>query len=162
MTLHTLRFALCAALLAAAPLSAVAQAPIEVGAGASATRDNTTTFVASVAWLPEWRRTANGALRWDVGAIYVNGRDNTRFDLEEDAGVVHGGLRYERDNGFVAGFGAGVQFGRTDALSGNPQFVSTVGWRWQRFALLARHISNASLHQPNDGETMLLATWRFR
>ena len=51
--------------------------------------------------------------------------------------------------------------GHTDALSGNPQFVSTVGWRWDRFALLARHISNASIKQPNDGETMLMATWRF-
>ena len=118
--------------------------------------------MATAAWLPEWRRTENGVLRWEVGAIYVRGRDNTRFDLAEDAGVVHAGARYERDNGFVAGFGVGVQAGRTDALSGNPQFVSTVGWRWQRFSLLARHISNASIKQPNDGETMLVAAWRFR
>ena len=110
-----------------------------------------------------WRPAATrGVLRWELGVVYVRGRDNTRFDLSEDAGVVHGGARYERDNGFVAGFGVGVQAGRTDALSGNPQFVSTVGWRWQRFSLLARHISNASISQPNDGETMLVAAWRFR
>lgn len=154
---------IAAAVLACAALPAAAQgAPIEIGGGASATRENETTFVASVAWLPEWRRTRNGVVRWDVGAIYVRGRDNTRFDLSEDAGVFHGGARYERDNGFVAGFGVGVQAGRTSALSGNPQFVSTVGWRWERFSLLARHISNASIKQPNDGETMLLAAWRFR
>ena len=47
------------------------------------------------------------------------------------------------------------------ALSGSPQFISTLGWQWGRFSLLARHISNASLHQPNDGETMLQAAWRF-
>ncbi len=145
----------------AAPVRAQS-APVDIGIGASATRENETTLVATAAWLPEWRRTARGVLRWELGAVYVRGRDNTRFDLSEDAGVVHGGARYERDNGFVAGFGVGVQAGRTDALSGNPQFVSTVGWRWQWFSLLARHISNASIRQPNDGETMLVAAWRFR
>ena len=144
----------------AAPVRAQS-APVDIGIGASATRENET-LVATAAWLPEWRRTARGVLRWELGAVYVRGRDNTRFDLSEDAGVVHGGARYERDNGFVAGFGVGVQAGRTDALSGNPQFVSTVGWRWQWFSLLARHISNASIRQPNDGETMLVAAWRFR
>lgn len=154
---------LAAAVLVCTALPAAAQgAPVDLALGASATRENETTLVASVAWLPEWRRTGHGVLRWDVGAVYVRGRDNTRFDLSEDAGVFHGGARYERDNGFVAGFGIGVQTGRTSALSGNPQFVSTVGWRWQRFSLLARHISNASIKQPNDGETMLLAAWRFR
>ena len=153
--------ALVVALSIAAPVRAQS-APVDVGLGASATRENETTLVATAAWLPEWRRTENGVLRWEVGAIYVRGRDNTRFDLAEDAGVVHAGARYERDNGFVAGFGVGVQAGRTDALSGNPQFVSSIGWRWQRFSLLARHISNASIKQPNDGETMLVAAWRFR
>lgn len=151
------------AVVLAATLPAAAQtAPVDLGIGASMTRDNETTLVASAAWLPEWRRTEHGVLRWDVGAIYVRGRDNTRFDLAEDTGVLYGGARYERDNGLVAGFGIGVQSGRTSALSGNPQFVSSVGWRWQRFSLLARHISNASIKQPNDGETMLLAAWRFR
>ncbi|WP_052772778.1 acyloxyacyl hydrolase [Luteimonas sp. FCS-9] len=153
---------LAATLSLAAPLAAQAASPIDVGLGASATRENETTAVATVAWLPEWRRTASGVLRWELGAIYVRGRDGTRFDLDEDVGVVHGGARYERDNGFTAGFGVGAQIGRTDALSGNPQFVSTIGWRWQRFSLLARHISNASIKQPNDGETMLVAAWRFR
>ena len=154
---------LIAATLALATCPAAAQsAPIEIGAGASATRDNETTLVLTAGWLPEWRRTEHGVLRWDVGAIYVRGRDGTRLDLDEDVGVFHAGARYERDNGFVAGFGAGVQVGRTDALSGNPQFVSSIGWRWQRFSLMARHISNASIKQPNDGETMLVATWRLR
>lgn len=54
-----------------------------------------------------------------------------------------------------------MQSGHTDALSGDPQFVSTIGWRWERFSVLARHISNASIRQPNDGETMVVAAWRF-
>ena len=147
------------ALLPAAPLAA---ADVEVAGGVSVTRDSETTGIASVAWLPAWRETPRGGLlRWEVGAIYVHGRSGTRLDLGEDVGVFHGGLRYERPNGFTAGLGAGLQVGETDALSGNPQFVTTLGWRWDRFSLLARHISNASIKQPNDGETMLLAAWRF-
>lgn len=158
---HAVLLVLAGLFGAAAP--ALAQtSPVEIGVGLSATRENESTLVATAAWLPEWRATERGMLRWDLGAIHVRGRDNTRFDLDEDVVVVHGGARYERDNGFVAGFGVGVQSGRTDALSGNPQFVSSVGWRWARFSLLARHISNASIKQPNDGETMLVGTWRFR
>ena len=152
------RLILALVLLASAPL---AMAQVEVAGGISTTRDSETTGVASVAWMPEWRQAYGGTLRWEIGAIYVHGRSGTHLDLDEDVGVFHGGLRYDRPNGFTAGFGAGLQVGETDALSGNPQFVSTVGWRWSRFSLLARHISNASIKQPNDGETMLLAAWRF-
>ncbi|MGO1719368.1 MAG: acyloxyacyl hydrolase [Luteimonas sp.] len=153
-----LRILLALVLLASAPL---AMAQVEVTGGISITRDSETSGVGSVAWMPEWREGFGGLLRWEVGAIYVPGRDSVHLDLDDDAAVFHGGLRYERDGGFTAGFGVGLQVGHTDALSGNPQFVSTVGWRWNRFSLLARHISNASIKQPNDGETMLLAAWRF-
>ena len=133
----------------------------EVGAGMSFTRGNEDTPVVSVAWLPAWREFKGGMLHWDVGALHLRGRSGSAYDNDDDVTVFHGGLRYERPSGLMAGFGVGVQRGETEALSGDPQFVSSVGWRWNRFSLLARHISNASLHQPNDGETMLQATWRF-
>ncbi len=162
MTRSVLLSFAAAFVLAVVPLSqARAQAQVEVAGGVSVTRDSETTGIASVAWMPEWRQAYGGTLRWELGAIYVHGRSGTRLDLDENVGVFHGGVRYDRPNGFTAGFGAGLQVGETDALSGNPQFVSTVGWRWGRFSLLARHISNASIKQPNDGETMLLAAWRF-
>ena len=142
-------------------LSATAAAQVEVGAGISFTRDNEDTPVAALAWLPEWREFRGGTLRWEVGAMYVRGRDDSKYDNGDDVAVFHGGQGFERPSGLVLGFGAGVQSGWTEALSGDPQFISTVGWRWRRFSLLARHISNASLHQPNDGETMLQAAWRF-
>ncbi|NZA25060.1 acyloxyacyl hydrolase [Luteimonas sp. SJ-92] len=149
------------ALALAAP-AAWAQAQVEVAGGVSVTRDNETTAAVSAAWLPEFRPLSNAVLRWELGAIHVRGRDDTRLDLEDEVTVAHAGLRYERtDNGLTLGFGIGAQAGETDALSGDPQFVTTAGWRWRRFSLLARHISNASLHQPNDGETMFLAAWRF-
>lgn len=162
-SLSSLVALLAAAVLSALPASAaLAQSRFEIGGGVSFTRDDETTPAISAAWLPEWRSMDNAVLRWELGAIHVRGRDDTRLDLEDEVTVAHAGLRYERtDNGLTLGFGVGAQAGETDALSGDPQFVTTAGWRWNRFSLLARHVSNASLHQPNDGETMLMAAWRF-
>lgn len=145
----------------AAP-AAFAQRNIEVGAGISYTRDNEDTAVVMVAWLPEWRQWHGGDLQGELGVIHLWGRNQALRNLEEDVTVAHVGARYEhRDNGLVLGFGVGAQSGQTNALSGGPQFVSTLGWRWNRFTVLARHISNASLHAPNHGETMLLMSRRF-
>ena len=156
------RFPILALLFAAScAFAPAALAQVEVGAGVSFTRDNEDTPVVALAWLPEWRAFGGGTLRWEVGAMHVRGRSDSAYDNGDDVTVFHGGLRYERPSGLVAGFGAGVQTGRTEALSGDPQFISTFGWRWGRFSLLARHVSNASLHQPNDGETMLQGAWRF-
>ena len=159
--LRALRRIGCALLLSLAALPALAQ--VEVAAGISATRDNETTPIGTVTWLPEWRTLGeHGQLRWELGATHARGRSDSSYDNDDDVTVFHAGYRYERtDNGFTTGFGIGVQSGRTEALSGNPQFITTLGWRWGDFSLLARHISNASIKQPNDGETMLQAAWRF-
>lgn len=162
LTRPAFRRAAALLLVLACAWGGTAAAQVELGAGISATRDNETTPVAALAWLPEWRDFRSGVLRWEIGAMHVRGRSDSDYDNGDDVTVLHGGLRYERsDNGLTAGFGVGVQSGHTDALSGDPQFISTIGWRWGRFSLLARHISNASLHQPNDGETMLQGAWRF-
>ena len=154
------RTLLALALFAGAP-AAFAQG--EVAGGVSYTRGNESTAVVSLTWLPEIRALTNATLRAEVGALYFDGRDDVAGrDLSDSVLVPHAGLRYERtDNGLTLGGAVGVQSGHTDALSGDPQFVTTAGWRWQRASLLLRHVSNASLHQPNDGETMLLAAWRF-
>lgn len=155
--------ALLAVALSAAALPALAAPNVEVAAGASTTTDREFTRVASVAWLPEVRQLDKAVLRAELGAIYFEGRDPVRGrDLTDDVAVGYAGLRYERtDNGLTLGGGVGFQTGKTDAISGAPQFVTTAGWRWDRFSLLLRHVSNASLHSPNDGETMLVAAWRF-
>src|SRR5690554_3751146 len=127
-------------ILCAADAAAAVQ--VELGAGVSLTRGNEDTPVATVAWLPEWRGFRGGTLRWEVGAMHLRGRSDSHYDNDDDVTIVHGGLRYERPSGLVAGFGVGVQEGWTEALSGDPQFISTLGWRWGRFSLLARHVSN--------------------
>lgn len=143
--------------------STAALAQFEAAAGVSATKGNEPTAVASVAWLPHVRDLEHATLRADVGALYVDGRgDIPGRDLADDVVVAYAGLRYERTgNGLTLGAGVGAQAGESDALSGAPQFVTTLGWRWQAFSLLLRHVSNASIDQPNHGETMLLGAWRF-
>ncbi len=149
---------LCLALLSP---TAFGQANIEVHGGMSATTGGETTSVVAAAWTPELRKTDHGSLRLELGAMRFDGRDVPGRDLSDNVGVGYVGLRFERDNGFLYGFGVGAQSGHSDALSGDPQFVSSLGWRWSRFSLIGRHVSNASLHEPNNGETMLLAGWRF-
>lgn len=159
--------ALCAGLAGLLLLSTVfpaaARSDVEVAAGISTTTDRQYSHVVSAAWLPELRQLDKGVLRADVGVVHVDGRGEVRNrDLAEDVQVGYVGLRYERlDNGLSLGAAVGVQSGETDALSGDPQFITTAGWRWGRFSVLLRHISNASLHSPNHGETGLVAAWRF-
>lgn len=145
------------------PCSAPALAEAEVGLGLSVTEDNETTAVAVASWLPALRELDDATLRAEIGGVYVRGRDHTPGqDLVDDVLVAFAGLRYERtDNGLVLGAGIGAQAGETDALSGAPQFVTSLGWRWPRVTVLVRHISNAGLDEPNGGETMLLVNGRF-
>ena len=158
-----LRAGLVVLVLASAPLAASAGSDIELAIGASTTTDREFTRTGSIAWVPALRQLDNAVLRAQTGVIYVDGRRPVADrDLEDDVWVGYVGLRYERtDNGLALGAAIGAQSGETDALSGDPQFITSVGWRWDRFSLSIRHISNASLHSPNDGETALVGAWRF-
>lgn len=158
---RTIVFALLSCSLLFCSLPALAQ--VEVAAGPSKTTGKEYTKAASVAWLPELRPLDNATLRGDFGVVYVDGRDDLPDrDLADGVFVAHAGLRYERsDNGLTLGAGIGAQSGESDALSGDPQFITALGWRWSRFSVLLRHISNGGLSDPNDGETMLLAACRF-
>lgn len=51
--------------------------------------------------------------------------------------------------------------GDTPSLSGHLQFANGFGYAHGSWEVKARHISNAGLHEPNHGETMLLMGYRF-
>lgn len=157
-----LRALLFLAVLSIASPAALAQ-QFDVAVGGSKTTFGEVSPVVAASWLPVLSEREKGTLRWEIGAVHVRGRDfRAERDLVEDVTVGFVGLRYERhDNGLTLGGGVGAQDGETDALSGDPQFVTTLGWRWSEFSLLLRHVSNASQHGRNDGETMLLGAWRF-
>lgn len=151
--------ALCVVMLGL--LSPVAFAQVEVHGGISTTKGAERTAVVAAAWVPQLRRLEHGNVRFELGLMHFDGRDVPRRDLSGSVTVGHLGVRYERDNGLFIGGGIGMQSGYSDALSGDPQFVSSIGWRRDRFSLMLRHVSNAGLEDPNDGETLLLAGWRF-
>jgi hypothetical protein len=135
----------------------------ELAIGASVTEDREHTAVVSGPWLPHLRPLRGGALVGEFGALYVAGRGHVDGqDLGDGVAVGFAGLRYEHSgSGLTLGGAIGAQSGRTDALSGGPQFITTLGWRWARAGLLLRHVSNGGRREPNGGETMLLAAWRF-
>jgi hypothetical protein len=152
---------LTALLLAAG--AAPAWAGGELAVGTSVTEDHEHAAVVSASWLPHLRPLGGALLLGEVGALYVAGRGHVDGqDLGDGVAVGFAGLRYERaGGGLTLGAAIGGQSGHTDALSGGPQFVTTLGWRWTRAGILLRHVSNAGRREPNGGETMLLGAWRF-
>lgn len=90
------------------------------------------------------------------------------YTYRRDVWVFAGGGRfrvgYDQDwyHNFFLSFQAAATRGRTIALSSAGEFVTSVGWGWHHFSLRIRHISNAGFHEPNRGETMLLAGVDFK
>lgn len=140
-----------------------AAAETEVSGGVAVPIRGIPAPVAGIAWLPELRTLDSAVLRLELGLVAVGPRDTVKNrSLDDTVAVGLIGLRYERtDNGFFAGFAIGAQAGETDALSGGPQFASTLGWRWDRWSLAYRHISNGGIDEPNFGEDIVLLGYHF-
>lgn len=110
-----------------------------------------------------------GRFSWapDVSLGFINGRNVDRYKYStptthDDVHLLAAGARFRYGNEgdwyhhLFASIQAAGQTGRTQALSSGYEFVSTVGWQAGHFSLQIRHISNASLKEPNRGETMAL------
>ena len=104
--------------------------------------------------------TADAELGW-IGPRPVTAQ-NVHENLTHSVWMVMGGARL---SGFwrqaFFGFDLAYAKDRSDALSSPYEFVSTLGWQGDRYLVALRHISNASFHEPNLGETMLLVGVRF-
>ena len=103
----------------------------------------------------------------DLSAGWIDGRNLARYrgahpGVTDDIWLVAGGARFHvgaPDRWYHALFLSeqGVlHTGHTQALSSVGEFATTLGWQGRRFNVEIRHISNAALHEPNRGETMLL------
>jgi len=107
-----------------------------------------------LSWAPE------AELGW-IGPRPVNAR-NVHEYMTHPVWMAMGGARV---SGFwrqaFLGFDVALTKNRTGALSSPYEFVSTLGWQGTHYVLALRHISNASFHEPNLGETMLLVGFRF-
>ncbi|MET0230621.1 MAG: hypothetical protein ABW186_06795 [Rhodanobacteraceae bacterium] len=144
--------------LALFTMSCARAAEFNLSAGASAT--------VGVRWAPaafldigtdshEW-----AGLHWQPVATlgWIGSRDDARDHLDHDVALAGAGVRLvDWWGGAFVGIEAGYVDARTDALSSHEQFISSLGWRGERFVVMARHISNADLFGGrNLGETMVL------
>jgi hypothetical protein len=114
------------------------------------------------------RRIGDSRFSWapDVSAGWIGGRqvaryDDSRYRTRDDVWLLAAGARFQYGDamdgrGLFLSVQPALQRGRTQALSGGYEFVSTLGWQGRRFSVQIRHVSNAGLHEPNRGETMAL------
>lgn len=128
----------------------------EIMAGRSHTLDSLWTNAAFVERLGDEH--ALGPLTWapDLGLGFIQARSTARARLDHDVGLLALGARVQLWRGLFVSEQAALALGRTDAVSSGCEFVSSLGWQGPRWVLMLRHISNAELHKPNHGETMLL------
>ncbi len=140
-------------------------ANIEILAGRSVTTQQRWTDTVFIASVGSWRP-LDGSETWrwapTAGLGEFKARSTHQENLDHASLIVYGGARLSGwwRQAFVS-FGVGLTKYRTDALSSPYEFVSSLGWQSPRYVLMLRHISNAKLHQPNLGETMLLGGLRF-
>ena len=108
----------------------------------------------------------------DVSVGWIDGRDVARYNghrytTGDSIALLAGGVRLYAGDGdewsrrFFLALQPVLHTGRTQALSSVYEFATTLGWQGRRFSVQIRHISNASLHEPNRGETMALVGVAF-
>jgi hypothetical protein len=174
--LHLLRTCMCAGVacslaVAADECGATSRVELQVGRSYMDSSGAPTAFAEAVFSL----RSA-GATRFswapDISLGWIGGRDmqryrRSRYATTDAIWLVAAGvrIRYGSDSDWYHrlffSFQPALHAGRTQALSSAYEFVSSMGWQGERFSFQLRHISNASFHEPNRGETMALLGVRF-
>lgn len=152
-TAHRVIAALALVLAVAWTTPAVAE--VELAAGAALGNDNGMTWAGWASWLGQPREHARWHWRPEITGAAVGGR-TTRGTRYGSVPVAGAGLRVGIGD-FFAGGSLALALGdhRTPELSTRHQFITTVGWRRERFAIAYRHISNGSTGRPNGGEDLL-------
>ena len=108
----------------------------------------------------------------EITGGWIGGRDLKRFDngrytTRDDIGLVGAGVRvhYGPSNAWYQRLFLSeqpvVHTGRTLALSSVYEFMTTVGYQGDHWMVGVRHISNASFHEPNRGETLAVVGIAF-
>jgi Lipid A 3-O-deacylase (PagL) len=143
-------------------------AEIEAQTGRSFMDDHGTR-VAFVEYVGDVQLIGDSNFTWSTDASlgWIDGRDVrryqfSRYSTNDSVWLGAGGVRFHYgetgrwSQPFFLSFQGAIHTGHTQALSSSGEFVSTLGWQGRHFNIQLRHISNAGLHDPNRGETMLL------
>lgn len=133
----------------------------ELSAGPSVTLRKEWTGAAFVERIGEERPI--GPVTWapDFALGWIAARSTQRANLDHDVALLALGARVYVWRRLFLAEQAAITAGTTDALSSRGEFVSSLGWQGERWVAMLRHISNADLHTPNHGETMLLVGFAF-
>jgi hypothetical protein len=173
MRIHPFTRGLAVALICALPALPAMAARFELQGGVSY-MDSYSTPVAfgEVIFDPSQIGSSNFSWSPDITAGWISGRDlrrfdNSRYTTRDDIGLVAAGVRFHYGPAdawyrrlFVSEQPT-VHTGRTEALSSAFEFTTTVGYQGDHWSLGLRHISNAGIHEPNRGETMVVAGIAF-
>jgi hypothetical protein len=152
-----LRILLTAALLLAAS-TAAAGPQYRFAVGAAKPHEERWTGTLTLGLERDWRPFHGGRLSWDAMLVAIDARDGEGPGLDRDVQLAGAGLRWRR-SGFINGFAVALATPRTDAISGPVQFVTTIGYGRNGWAVLLKHISNAGFKGRNHGETILELEW---
>ncbi len=173
MRIHPLTRGLATALIFALPALPATAARFELQGGVSY-MDSYSTPVAFGEVIFDDHAIGSSNFTWapDVTGGWIDGRNiarysNDRYTTRDNVWLLAGGVRfhYGPANAWYQplffSFQPALHTGRTQALSSSYEFVSTVGYQGNHWSLGVRHISNGSFHEPNRGETMLVAGVAF-
>jgi len=160
------RAAVLTALVAAAFPAAAVHVEVQGGRSYMGSFGANALFVESVFTA---HRFGDSRFSWspDVSLGWIDGRDiaryrGNRYGTRDSIWLVAAGARFhygDANDWYRSLFFSvqpAVQTGRTMALSGSLEFVSTLGWQGKRFSIQLRHVSDGGLRGPNRGETMAL------
>lgn len=135
-----------------------------------ASRDRVPAIFGEVVW--NERNIGASQFTWapDVIGGWIDGRNLQKVDhysTSDHIWLVGAGLRFRYGthaawyHPFFLSLQPSLHTGRTPALSSSYEFTYTIGWQEEHWMVGIRHSSNAYLHEPNRGESMVLVGVTF-
>lgn len=122
----------------------------EVGAGYAGRIDGEASWLTTVAYVTQESR-----FPWEWMLGYIDGRARANPGARATQGFAAVSKRWNLPAHFFVSLGVSANSKNNDVLSGHVQFLSSLGWRYDRYTLSLRHMSNGSIHGQNRGETFV-------
>lgn len=97
---------------------------------------------------------------WEFMAGHIRARDRSGPVATPSVNFLSASKRYTWRGWFAQG-GIAWTDSDTEVLSNNWQFMTGVGYGWQRWTLSLRHLSNANTGGRNRGENLLILQYGF-
>ena len=98
--------------------------------------------------------------KWNMG-IGLLGEQTTKYDVNINNNLMLFGERTVYRQDFYLGLGL-AYLGNTTAVNGSHlNYLLSVGYDWNNWGIVLRHISNAGTSPPNSGQELLNIRYAF-